>query len=497
MQVTKIAALVAVACAGLGGHANAAMTPAQIAVIDNANTNGRVFFISGASATQKGFTSIINSLFVPASVIRFANNHTASSRDYEAVAGTLGAGAGPWSGQNVIIIDRVKGGSVWGVNPVARAESIETLVVKSANCGSAGAGNSTSPYTCDISDGTVAKPDQVPDVGISDVAPKLFQSPFNTEGETPAAALNASELAVFANAVYNKPIYTLAFGVPITNNTNPASLTRAAVSAIMTGNIGTWNQVDATLPADDILVCRRVQGSGTQAVDNLFFGNYPCGDVYNVPAARDASGAWDGVNYTVSGTEGGLVVVENSTSGDVRNCLTTAANPAGGSYATKDRDGNNITVTFAPKVGGHRAIGVLSMDSVGSSNAAGAWSFRSLDGAGTVTCQGSCPATAAPVTAGTGTFPTQANLMNGSWPLQGWVSWNVPTRTINNANKAPLAARFATVAQNPTVIAGINDLKHVAAALPAPFSAYSGANVSKAAYLAGNQCGPLNRNSAP
>ena len=96
MKVTKIASLVAVACAGLVGNANAAMTPAQIAVIDNANTNGRVFFVSGASATQKGFTSIINALFVPASVIRFANT-TASSKDYEAVAGTLGAGAGPWS----------------------------------------------------------------------------------------------------------------------------------------------------------------------------------------------------------------------------------------------------------------------------------------------------------------------------------------------------------------------------------------------------------------
>lgn len=496
MKVTKIASLVAVACAGLVGNANAALTPAQIAVVDNANTNGRVFFVSGASATQKGFTSIINALFVPASVIRFANT-TASSKDYEAVAGTLGAGAGPWSGQNVIIIDRVKGGSVWGVNPVARAELIETLVVKSANCGSAGAGTAASPYTCDLSDGTVAKPHLVPDAGISDVAPKLFQSPYNTEGETPAEALNASELAEFANTAYNKPIYTLAFGVPITNNTNPASLNRAAVAAIMTGNVGTWNQVDSTLPADDIVVCRRVQGSGTQAVDNLFFGNYPCSGEYNVPAARDASGAWDGVNYTVTGTEGGLVVIENSTSGDVRNCLTTAANPAGGSYGTKDRDGNAVTVTFDPKTGGHRAIGVLSMDSVASSNVAGAWSFRSLDGAGTVTCTGTCPATTAPVTAGSGTFPTQANLMNGSWPLQGWVSWNVPTRTISSTNKAPIAARFITVAQDPTIVAAINDLKHVAAALPAPFSAYSGANVSKAAYLGGSQCAPLNRNFAP
>ena len=493
MQLKKIAALVAVTCAGLAGNAHAAMTPAHAAVIDGAAT--RVFYISGASATQAGFTEIINAMFVPASVIRLANT-TASSKDYEAVAGTLAAGTGPWAGQTAIIIDRVKGGSVMGVNPVARAEAIETLIVTSATCGASGAGTAASPYTCDLSDGSEAKPHKVPDAGISDVAPGLFQSPFNTEGETPAEALNATELAQFANKVYNKPIYALAFGVPVTNNTNVA-LNRAAVAAIMTGNVGTWNQVSSTLPADDIVVCRRVQGSGTQAVDNLHFGNYPCSSDFNVPAARDASGAWDGVNYTVTGTEGGLVVIENSTSGDVRNCLTAAANPDGATYATKDRDGHAVTVTFEPKVGGHRAIGVLSMDSVGSSNAAGAWSFRSLDGAGTVTCTGTCPATTAPVLSGTGTFPTQANLMNGSWDLQGWVSWNVPVRTQGNAAKAGLASRFVAVAQNPTIIAGLNNLKHTAAALPTPFSPYSGANVMKAAYLGGSQCAPLNRNSAP
>lgn len=493
MQLKKIATLVAVACAGIAGNANAAVTPAHAAVIDGAAT--RVFYISGASATQAGFTQIINSLFVPSSVIRLANT-TASSKDYEAVAGTLAAGTGPWAGQTAIIIDRVKGGSVWGVNPVARAELIETLVVTSATCGAAGAGTVASPYTCDLSDGTPAKPHRVPDAGISDVAPALFKGPYNTEGETPAESLNAIEIAEFANKVYNKPIYALAFGVPVTNNTN-VPLNRAAVSAIMTGNVGTWDQVNASLPADDIVVCRRVQGSGTQAVDNLHFGNYPCSSDFNVPAARDVSGAWDGLNYTVTGAEGGVVIIENSTSGDVRNCLTAAANPAGASYATKDRDGNAVTVTFDPKAGGHRAIGVLSMDSVGSSNAAGAWSFRSLEGNGTVTCTGTCPATTAPVNAGTGTFPTQANLMDGSWDLQGWISWNVPIRTQNNTAKAGLASRFVAVAQNPTIIAGLNNLKHVAAALPAPFSPYSGANVMKAAYLNGNQCAPLNRNFAP
>jgi hypothetical protein len=506
MQAKKIATLVAVACAGFTGQASAALTTTQIAVLDDANANNRVFFISGASATQAGLNQIVSTLFEAGS-FRLANT-TASSKDFEAAAGVLKAGNGPWSGKNVIIIDRVKGGSVWGVNPVARAHKVQTLKVTSADCGAAGSGTSSSPYSCNVStaDDLVNFPNgqadgRVPDAGVSDVAPAMFKFPFNTEGESPVPELNETELAEFADSTYNKPLYTLAFGVPVTNNTNPASLNRAVVSAIMTGNIGTWDQVDSTLPADDIVVCRRVQGSGTQAVDNWFFGGFPCDSSANVPAARDAGSAWDPItgNYNVIAATGALNVIENSTSGDVRNCLTAAANATttAQTYATKDRDGAAVTVTFQPKAGGHRAIGVLSMDSVNASNAAGAWSFRSLDGNGTVTCTGSCPATTAPVLAGTGTFPTQANLMNGSWPLQGWISWNVPPRTAGDANKGPLAQGFAAAAQDPAIIASLNNLKHVAAALPAPFSPYSGANVSKAVFNNGDQCQPLNRNFAP
>ena len=84
--------------------------------VKEARAAGRVFFVSGASATQKGFTGIIATLF-SGTPYRLANT-TATSKDFEAVAGVMAVG--PWAGQTAIIIDRVKGGSVWGVNPVAR-----------------------------------------------------------------------------------------------------------------------------------------------------------------------------------------------------------------------------------------------------------------------------------------------------------------------------------------------------------------------------------------
>lgn len=467
---------VAVAVAALfAGAANAAMTPAEQAVLNDANTNGRVIFISGASAVQKGFTGIIDATFT-GTPIRFANT-TGSSKDFEAAAGTLAAGTGPWAGQNAIIIYRVKGGSVHGVNPVARAESIESLNVSSATCGTSGSGTPSSPYVCTTNN-------RVPDAGVSDVAPFLFQSPINTEGETPAAALSPAELATLTPT----PIYGLAFGVPVTNSV-PSSVkfTRSTVAAIMTGNVGTWDQVDSSL-SGDIVICRRVPGSGTQAVMNLWAGNYPCSDsLYNVPADRDASGAWDPVGraFNVSANTGGLVVVENSTSGDVVSCLDKAV--TGGSYNTKDRDGNPVTVTFNGS--GHKAVGVLSLDSLAKSKTTGNWQFRSLDGAGTYTWDNTA---VDPVASGSGKFPTFAAYENGDWDMQGWVSFNVPTRTKNDANKNGVLTKFVANAQNPAVLQSIPDLKNVAAAIPG--GSYSGDKVLDAAYLNGNQCAPYNRN---
>lgn len=501
MHLKKTAALVAVACAGLSGHASAALSDsaANTAVINSAVAGGRIFFISGASATQKGLNGIATTLF--SSSFRLANT-SASSRDFEAVAGTMQVG--PWSGQTAIIIDRVKGGSVWGVNPVARdtngdgispneGEAIESLSVNTTDC-TTGSGTVADPYVCLTTNGTT-RPHRIPDAGISDIAPIQFQSPINTEGEIAAAALNPQELADLTI----QPIYTLAFGVPVTNNVNP-KLTRATVAGVMTGNITNWNEVDPAEASADIIICRRVQGSGSQAVENLHFGNYPCSDTLaNPPADRDTTTAWNNAanTYTINAASG-FQVIENSTSGDVRNCLTNAAaaTSTDKSYATKDRDGAAVTVTFKAKAGGHKAIGVLSMDSIASSNAATAplgWSFRSLGGKGTVSCTGTCPATTAPVEAGSGIFPNEANLADGSWDFQGWVSWNIPARTVANATKIGVADAFRDAAQDPAVLQAVNDTKWVALALPAPFSTYTGAGVQKVQYLQGNQCGPLFR----
>lgn len=495
MQIKKLTALCTLALASLAGTAHAALSPAEVTLLDDANTNGRVVFISGASAVQKGFTAGVATLF-SGTPIYLANDNTKNvdSTDYVAVAGKLAAATGGWpAGSNAIVIYRTKGGSVQGVNPVARGTSIESLDVTSTNCGTLGSGTAAAPYKCSLTM-------RVPDAGVSDVAPNLFKSPVNTEGEIPAGELSPAELADLSA----RPIYGLAFGIPVTKNVGSnVRFSRAIYSAIMTGNIGTWDQV-ATGESGDIVICRRVPGSGSQAVVNLWAGNYPCSSEANVPADRSISGNYDptpfveGVKqyagqYTINAGTGGTVVVENSTSGQVRDCMNKAV--TGGSYDTSDRDGNLVKVTF--NGAGHKAIGVLSMDSLSSSTAAGNWQFRSLDGAGKMTADLQAGGTAVvdgSSLTGTGKFPTKTVYESGEWDLQGWISFNLPSRT--TGDKKVLLENFAASVSSPTTLAAVSSLKNVAMAIPgqdAPFD-FTGPQVLDAAYLGNNQCAPLNRN---
>lgn len=511
MKLNKLALLCAAACAGFAGQASAQVVgSAAEAIVNDANTNGRILFISGASAVQGGLGQIASSLFQSGTSYLFhpAGSTGRTSSDYRAYAGKLATAAGGWGvGTNVIIVNRARGGSVWGVNPVARGESIENLVVTASTC-TTGAGTSASPFLCNTLE------NRVPDAGVSDVAPKLFDGQFNTEGEPAEAALNASELA----SLTVEPLYGLAFGVPITNNLPLFSVNKAALSSLMTGNLGTWNQVNAALPADDILLCRRVNGSGTQAVANLFYGNYPCSkNTFNPPVDREAGAAWDFVNtFVVEGNTGALNVVENSSSGNVRTCLTNAVTASGATfvadgvatpgtftinpatnvgtwsgtngyttYVTADRAGNPVGVAMR-NGRPHKAIGVLSMDSLANSAAGSTgFSFRALDGAGRILNTGAVEA------GSTGKLPTKASYMDGTWDMQGWISFNLPSTT--TGNKLALANNFKAAAKAPAVLAAQSGLALVAGALPGTPDPTGSGNVLQAGYLNNDQCGPLNR----
>ena len=493
MKLKQIAFAVATTLAA--GSSFAAMTQDQIDILDDANLNGRVIFVSGASAVQKGITGIAATLFDDSTVTPFYLGNAAdiTGSSYLAIAGVLG-GSSAWAGQNVIYVERTKGGSVWGVDPVARGTAIESLNVTSGTCGTAGTGTSANAYTCTLTNGTTVA-HVVPDAGISDVAPALFKGPYNTEGEVAAPSLTDDELADLAIT----PIYGLAFGVSVTKNVGMIDLSKADMSNIYAGNVNTWSKIKST-ETGNMVVCRRVPGSGTQAVFNMYFGQYPCTTDFNAPASRlsNQAGVWnDATNtYTVGADQTKLVVIENSGSGEVRKCLdaaydsSTKANDGNyTTYETFDRDGASVTVKFQNGIA-HKAVGVLSMDSLSSSKTSAKWQFRSLDGAGTIVQD--VNASTAPTTSGTGKFPTFANYENGNWDMQGWISFNLPSRTVGD--KADVLAEFVAAAQDPAVLQSVSSLKFVAAGIPG--NGYTGVNVLDAKYLNGNQCAPYNRTNA-
>jgi ABC-type phosphate transport system substrate-binding protein len=292
---------------------------------------------------------------------------------------------------------------------------------------------------------------RVPDGGTSDIEPNKFfgiNTPVaDTNGDgVPEAVpfLNLGNLEVFSLA-------HLAFGIPVTKELRDAlqatqfpvtsachpanagyttgfagtaeseacmpSLTEEHVRAIMSGRIATWNQLlveqrDAVtglplVPASvaglyteattrygrplqtdsNVQICRRVEGSGTQAQFNAIFMGWPCD--------RDTDGSLDIVlPATSSNPFGGPKVVLNSGSGDVRRCLN---------------DYNNGTATMTtpvkPDTAATRrwAIGVQSLEN--NANLADAYRFIKING----------------------TAPTLKNMHNGQY--EDWAAQSMQWRT--------------------------------------------------------------------
>lgn len=497
MKLNKIAAACAVALAGMSSQAFA------LGAFDVAD---ETIYLSGASAPDGFLASIATGLFTNTATdpVFFYkdDNATAVTTDdgklYNGFFGVIKADASiPASlhGKKVRLIKRSDGGSVFGVNPVARSEALATLKISSAACTLTG----TNTYACpkvgvDSGVGAPTGEEMVPDFGVSDVAPNMFKSPLNVEfGKT---ELSTDEVA----AMTVKSVNTLMMGLAVTNAVPTTTyFDRANYGAMLTGNITGWIAAGAAAaPAagDQVVVCRRVPGSGTQTSYNWFFNNFPCtttsiagsGDI--APARMNVSAiiGGDGLSATTAfeiDPTAGYTVLENSTSGKVRECLYKAQN--GGVHAFQDEEGKYYKVNFG--TGGYGAIGVLSVDSHGkeTSTTEGGWSFRNMDGAGAL---GTASSTDQTVT-GTGVAPTQANLMEGKYEFAAELTMQY--RTDLAGLKLDFANEFIERAGDPTF-----QKKWTAALFPnatpvvSPAGVLTSTNIARATRN-GNMCAPLQK----
>ncbi|MFZ5593571.1 MAG: hypothetical protein ACOY4D_04810 [Pseudomonadota bacterium] len=494
MKFDKLKLACAIALAGVS---------AQAAALTAFETPDVTVYLTGATAPDAFLATIATGMFEAGSIRYQDNNGTTANftddgRLFNAYFGVMKSTSDIPStlrGKKVMFIKRSKGGSVWGVNPVARAEKVATLQISSAACVL-----NSGVYRCpevgvDPGLGAPTGQEMVPDFGVSDVAPNMFKGDFNVEfGSTELGGSEVGKLSSF-------PVNTLMMGLAVTDAIPTTTyLSRAAYGSMLSNAVTDWSQVDAGLsPAagTQVVVCRRVPGSGTQTSYNWFFNNFPCtkgavsGDAFTTPARMaDSAGYNDGdangYPDTGSGTQAdpyvidaaaGYTVLENSTSGNVRDCLNKAGK--GGIHTFKDEQGKWFKVDFG--TGGYGAIGVLSLDSFGKENG---WSYRNMDGAGWYN-------TSTNTVTGSGIAPTQANLIEAKYDFAAELTMQYRNATV--AGVPALSGLKKAFADLFIKRAGDPAFQSIAtAALPPAYTPAPGLAVAKATRF-GNMCSPLQK----
>jgi len=333
LRLISLAALATVATAAQAGTP---LTVAQVQAIPASNT----LYIGGSSAAKAIIAGLFTQNCDATTVVNFksAKGSFASDKSdgesHNVYACTLAAG-NDWglpAGQNAVIYKRERGGSVFGVFPVAK--NLPTDFINIATC-------SDTTKTCT---GTVS---HTVDMGISDEEPTLFNATFNKPATFDGVSTGFGSLTVsnsdFAQVttvfsqVFGLAVSTTLFndlqaaqGITVGSATLP-TVSSSAIATILAGNAGDWSflQNGALAGAgNQINICRRDIGSGTQAASNAFFGQYPF----------NATGGWtpaEGSNTTadIAVSGGAPVIVMNVSGGTVSDCFAAANTASTKAYA--------------------------------------------------------------------------------------------------------------------------------------------------------------------
>ncbi len=290
-------------------------------------------WVSGASAQDKAFGSLLGELCVAGSLDTYLDNSAtpgSAQRAFSCNLDSTNVAGLSIANPKVLIHKRSAGGSGMGVQPVADGAAIEFMNVNASNCTLTA---TPKVYSCAYN-ATTNMVTHVPDAGLSDVEPAMFVGVNVPAGFLPVTPAQLAKLDV-------KSVRAGVFGIPVTTALRNAlqqaqgktvgseteadmpSLSKIQVASLMAVNgVKKWdalymngaklNLVPGVVAPSDLKVhiCRRVNGSGTQAQFNAKFLDNPC-----------TTGALTPANTTNNLT--GPVVVLNSGSGDVTTCLDT------------------------------------------------------------------------------------------------------------------------------------------------------------------------------
>jgi len=473
MKKLMLSAAVSAALVSGVANANIKLDSSGKPVITPADTYE--IYLSGASAAQSFIDLLLTSTRIPIAnrvcnftkvIYKYSDN--GNGRDQNAYLCELNPFNPTLTGlaggkANLLIYKRNVGGSAMGVSPlIAEANgnvasaTIDFLKVdNAANCTvpviSSGLARSTCTYTA--GNPAFSQP-HIADFGISDVDPLQFRGANTEAGFPEVTSADVAKLTVKAAAanVFNVPV-TLKLRnalqeaqFPKTSKCNPLnagytngfkgtaesascmpSLNSGLITSIFAGKLNSWSQVklgtsgdlfsNAASPAstvsdDRLHICRRVNGSGTQAQLGIKFLNYPCNDTATPPAV-DTGALPEAVNSAqvhALSSAGGLT--------ECLNELNSGTNTVGTSF-------NNI-------YGDRWAIGIQALDQ--NANLANGFRFVKIDGV----------------------TPTLQNVVNGKY--KDWVELTFQynsTHTFDTSEKA-IVDEIIKEAGNPVVMAGLN-----------------------------------------
>lgn len=332
---------------------------------------------------------------------------------------------------SVLFIKRAAGGSAQGVSPLLANQAIAHLDVNSCGGGSPN-------WSCGSQTNILS------DAGISDVNPEMFRGK-----NTPAGFLPVNPADVAANLIV-RPVAAQVFGIPVTKLLRDAlqdaeiklgklpgcavgdetqacmpSLSKEQVASLLTGQVGFWDDVyvdnagtkqqllsfvnGSLLPTDTMVhICRRVDGSGTQAQANAKFLDHPCNSSALLPAEID-------------NTSNGPRVFLNSGSTDVEKCLSDL------------NDGTNTAQNPVVNTNGRSAWAIGVQGTEKNPTNARNYRFIKIDGVA----------------------PTLENVWNGKY--FDWAELTVQyPKTGLSANKIALIEHIANQAANPAAVAALN-----------------------------------------
>lgn len=288
-------------------------------------------YASGASAQDKAFGSLLEELCVAGTLDTYLDGGVGKAqRAFSCNLDSTKVTGLSINNPKVLIYKRSAGGSGMGVAPVADATPMEFMNVNSTNCTLTTTANT---YNCGYHVTTNMQM-HASDAGLSDVEPALFVGVNKpaTADEVSSAQLAKLDVKSVRAGVFGIPVTTAlrnalqkAQGLVVGDETqaNMPSLSKLQVASLMAKNgIKKWDTLymggstltafaGVTPPSDlKVHICRRVNGSGTQAQFNANFLGNPCTAGALAPAD------------TSSGISGPVIVL-NSGSGDVDTCLDT------------------------------------------------------------------------------------------------------------------------------------------------------------------------------